>query len=59
MSDRLVHVRCHCGWDGLGDPTDPCYGCGELESLSEIDPEDERCIHCGERGCTGECEEAL
>ncbi len=54
----LVHVHCgSCDWDGMGDPDDACYGCKEMDSLYEVDPQDERCIHCGQRKLQCECDE--
>lgn len=44
----LVHVHCgQCDWDGMGDPDDACYGCGDVDSLREVHPDRERCGGCG------------
>jgi hypothetical protein len=54
----LIHVHCgSCDWDGMGDPEDACYRCQELDSLREVRPDDERCIHCGLRAKECECDE--
>jgi hypothetical protein len=54
----LVHVHCgSCDWDGMGDPEDACYGCQEMDSLREVRPDDERCIHCGQRPGQCQCDE--
>ena len=51
----LVHVHCSaCDWDGMGEEKDFCYRCGESDSLKEVDPQDEHCIHCGQ--CMNQCE---
>jgi len=53
----LVHVHCGaCDWDGVGDPADDCYRCHE-DCLNEVNPMDERCIHCGNRAAQCDCDE--
>lgn len=58
MSREIVHVHCSsCDWDGYGCTDDACYGCKEMDSLREVDPQDERCIHCGQRKNDCDCDE--